>query len=902
MKKTLLTLSLSLFASIVFSQINISAFDSIGYHDCDSSEVFLYNTTPIQNQAVYYQWQINNNIYNVGTNQAPFALWLSSNQQYSAVLYAFSDPNYSNYLQAYTIVITVDTCGITDLFMNAYQDTIISCSQGAFNINASPIGGVAPYSYIWTVYYNNSLVNTYTNFGSQFYGPLDDGSIIEVFVTDANGNSYNNSIQVNTNSNISVYGTYSIISSDCSTTTIQFDATPNIQTTNYLWEIEYNGIVNTYTIPDPVITFPNSAQIVFASVTVFDLNNNNCSAVDYQTVYLTGGTSFNVFSDVGNNSTIPCVQGQCNFDITLTPIGGTGPYLYALDSGALDSSNVFTNLCSGSYSVTVEDATGCISNTSVSVSDAFGIQVYENSYFSSCDSNGTGGNNSYMQAESNVSATNTIWSDGYVGATYQNPTPGTYTYLITDPITGCSASGTFIVPSNNCYTISGNVYADLDGDCIFNNNDYAINSVWVDLADTNGNWLWIYDYTDVSGYFNITAPAGTYYFDVNGNNVSNFTQNCPASGFSVTVGPNNPNPVIEFFMTPPPPVQDLSISLYSFTTFTPGFPYWAYISYCNPGTMPMTGTVVMNYDANLTYVAASSTGAVDDPVNNTLTWTFTGLNPSQCATLYPDFTCSTSAVLGSVMSNTVVINPLAGDVTPANNTAYVIDTVVGSWDPNDKAVYPQAGMSVDEKDHDYTIRFQNKGTAPATFVIVRDDLDNSLDLQTLRNVSASHNFVLTVENTDELVFTFNNIMLPAEQDDTEGSNGSIHFTISQNEDLPLGTIIENTAAIYFDFNEPVLTNTTVNTIIEKMTSIEKVDRAASVSVYPNPNNGLFNVAASSKIKSINVYNLIGKSIFEVENLQNKKAILNLQKSPMGVYLLKVETERGTLVHKITISK
>ena len=87
-----------------------------------------------------------------------------------------------------------------------------------------------------------------------------------------------------------------------------------------------------------------------------------------------------------------------------------------------------------------------------------------------------------------------------------------------------------------------------------------------------------------------------------------------------------------------------------------------------------------------------------------------------------------------------------------------------------------------------------------------------------------------------------------------------------------------------------------------MTIIKKIGRAASGSVYPNPDNGLFNVAASSKIKSINVYNLIGKSIFEVENLQNKKAILNLQKSPMGVYLLKVETERGTLVHKITISK
>lgn len=899
MKKILLSLSLSMMSFVVFSQINFYVSDSIGYHDCDSSQVFLYNTTPTQNPPVYYQWEINNTIYNVGTSQVSFETWVSNYQFNYAILYAYSDPNYTINIGVYTHTIVTDTCSsITDVNLYSSQDSTINCFAAYFNFDAIPIGGTAPYSYIWSVYSGTQLLNTYTNFGNSFYAAVNDGNTVEVVVTDANGNNYTNGTDVSVSNNIQVTSSYNLINVDCSNTTIQFDAFANFQTTVYLWEIEYNGVVNTYTIPNPTVVVPNSSQIVYATVTVYD--NANCSAFTTNLVTLTGGGSFNVISDVINNSNNQCVQGLCDFEILLTPTGGTGPYLYALDSGVLDSSNVFSNLCAGIYIATIQDATGCITDLSVYVSDVQGIQVFENSYFSSCDSNSTGGNNSYMQAY--ASATTTVWSDGFVGSVYQNPTPGTYNYIVTDPNSGCTASGTIIVPSNNCYTISGNVYADLDGDCIFNNNDYAINSVWVDLADSTGNWLWIYDYTDANGYYNISAPAGTYYFDVNGNNVSNFTQNCPASGYSVTIGPNNPNPVIDFFMTPPPPVQDLSVSLYSFTTFTPGFPYWAYVSYCNPGTMPMSGTVVMNYDANLTYVAGSSAGAVNDPVNNTLTWTFTNLNPSQCATVYPDFTCSTSAALGTTMSNTVIVNPIAGDATPSNNTAYVIDTVVGSWDPNDKAVYPQAGMTINEKDHDYTIRFQNKGTAPATFVIVRDDLDDNLDLQTLRNVSASHNFVLTVENTDELVFTFNNIMLPAEQDDTTGSNGSIHFTISQKENLPIGTVIENTAAIYFDFNEPVITNTTVNTIIEKTTGINKVNQEADVSVYPNPNNGLFNVSASSKIKSIKVYNLIGKSIFETNDLNNKKAIVNLQNINSGIYLLKTETEKGIIVKKITLSK
>lgn len=901
MKKTLLTLVLSFFAFIAFSQISFYVTDSIGYHDCDSSQVFIYNNTQPQTTfQIYYQWQINGVVTNVGTSQAPFETWVSNNQSNFALLYAYSDPNYQVNLGVYTHVINTDTCGITDLLITANQDSAINCSQGVFTINASPFGGVAPYSFIWTVYNsNNVLLNTYTSFGSQFTQTLDDGSTVEVTVSDSNGSSYTDAIQLNTNSNITVTGTFLEVSSDCTNTTFQFDATTNIQTTLYLWEIEYNGIITTFNTPTPIITVPNSAQIVIASVTVYDLNNGNCSASNTVVATITANGGFNVISDVINTSTIPCIQGQCDFEILLTPTSGTGPYLFALDSGILNSSNVFTNICPGQYMATVEDATGCSTTLSVYVADVLGVQVYENSYFSSCDSNGTGGNNSFIQAY--ASGANTVWSDGTIGNTYQNPAPGTYTYIVTDPNTGCTASGTFIVPSNNCYTISGNVYADLNGDCIFNNNDYALNSVWVDLTDAAGTWLWIYDYTTSNGAYSITAPAGTYYFDINGNNVTNFTQTCPASGFSVTIGPNNPNPVIDFYMTPPPPIQDLSISLFSFTTFTPGFPYWAYISYCNPGTTTMSGTIVMNYDANLTYVTGSSAGAVNDSVNNTLIWTFTGLNPSQCSTLYPDFVCSTSAVLGTTMSNTVVVNPIIGDVTPTNNTAYVIDTVVGSWDPNDKAVYPQAGMTIEEKNHDYTIRFQNKGTAPATLVVVRDDLDDNLDLQSLRNVSASHNFVMTIENTDELVFTFNNIMLPAEQDDLIGSNGDIHFTITQKDNLPIGTVIENTAGIYFDFNEPVITNTTINTIIEKTTDIGNLSPKSEVVVYPNPSIGLINIIADTKINAITVYNLIGKEVFKASNLLSSKAFISLKNSADGVYLIKTETETGIRVNRITLT-
>jgi hypothetical protein len=61
-------------------------------------------------------------------------------------------------------------------------------------------------------------------------------------------------------------------------------------------------------------------------------------------------------------------------------------------------------------------------------------------------------------------------------------------------------------------------------------------------------------------------------------------------------------------------------------------------------------------------------------------------------------------------------------------------------------------------------------------------------------------------------FNFPNINLPDSLSDEAGSKGFVRFKVKLKDNLPLGTTIENTAYIYFDFNAPIITNTTVNTI------------------------------------------------------------------------------------------
>ncbi len=137
---------------------------------------------------------------------------------------------------------------------------------------------------------------------------------------------------------------------------------------------------------------------------------------------------------------------------------------------------------------------------------------------------------------------------------------------------------------------------------------------------------------------------------------------------------------------------------------------------------------------------------------------------------------------------------------------------IGSFDPNDKQGFP-TGVGDDHNIRpgqaiDYLIRFQNTGTDTAFTVQIQDTLSAFLDPTTIRLGGSSHAFTWNLSGQGVINFTFNNIMLPDSNMNEPLSHGFVQFNISPYSTLPLGSRIENDAAIYFDFNEPVITNTT----------------------------------------------------------------------------------------------
>ena len=146
-----------------------------------------------------------------------------------------------------------------------------------------------------------------------------------------------------------------------------------------------------------------------------------------------------------------------------------------------------------------------------------------------------------------------------------------------------------------------------------------------------------------------------------------------------------------------------------------------------------------------------------------------------------------------------------------------------AYDPNDKQVFPpgyaEPHFISPDTTLEYTIRFQNTGNFFAQNVVVVDTISEYLDLSSLEIIDNTHAMETIIDHDSrEVKFTFPEIFLPDSTCCGEESIGSFVFRVRLNPDLPSGTLIENTAHIFFDANPAIVTNTTWNTVFTCSTS------------------------------------------------------------------------------------
>ena len=366
----------------------------------------------------------------------------------------------------------------------------------------------------------------------------------------------------------------------------------------------------------------------------------------------------------------------------------------------------------------------------------------------------------------------------------------------TNNINGCTAYP----------VIAGYVFYDANSNGVKETNEFYKGKTKIQLS--NGNIT----FTNDSGYYEIgtttlgsftLTPSNTFFNIVPASKTFNFTS------FDTTVFQN-------FAYRPSATAVDsmqVSITPLFSWVVKPGFNYGYWIDALNVGSGNFGATTIkVTYDnAKLVFDSSSNHSVVNS--GNTITLSLTSFPIGARVPFRVYFTAKTNLTIGDTAKAKVIISD--GTHTVSDSTFGI---VASSFDPNDKTATPRLSPSqvVSGKYIDYVIRYQNTGNAPADHVVVTDTLSSQLQANTLEIVSTSHQTKTTIIG-NAVSFEMLNIMLPASSANEIKSHGFIRFRIKPKNTLVLGDSIKNKAAIYFDYNSPVITNNAITQIKNEST-------------------------------------------------------------------------------------
>ncbi len=243
-----------------------------------------------------------------------------------------------------------------------------------------------------------------------------------------------------------------------------------------------------------------------------------------------------------------------------------------------------------------------------------------------------------------------------------------------------------------------------------------------------------------------------------------------------------------------------------------------------------------------------------------------------------------------------------------DNSPTVAQTCVivrNSFDPNDKTGYPLGygnNHLIDQNQNlTYKIRFQNTGNDTAFKIVIRDTIDTRyLDMESIQFGASSHKYMPMLYDKNILQFTFDNILLPDSFRNEPASNGFVQFKIKQKKDLPIGTKIENSAGIYFDFNAPIVTNLATHTIgksiFNSVKTLEINDNIAEVEVSPNPFEAETNfiIKGHTPLSMGGVFSLFDLNGRLLRHVFYDKNVYKLERKNLnsGMYIYKIQTKEG----------
>jgi hypothetical protein len=513
---------------------------------------------------------------------------------------------------------------------------------------------------------------------------------------------------------------------------------------------------------------------------------------------------------------------------------------------------------------------------------------------------------------SSINAPQIASSNGAGFSALSNMPGGFWGNNIPGPFTSSSPDGclTFRFISDSSIVMAGwtaNVTCEQDDDKIILIAFVDSNNNGIKDADevnfSNGSFL--YDLNDAGTPMTGYSPTGQYaIYDSNPSNsydINYQLQSSYAPYYSagttnytnVTIPVGSLYQILYFPITVIQGYNDVTVSIVSQNPPPrPGFTYTNKIVYKNMGLTPTSGTLTFVKGAAVTITNISQVGTTS--TTNGFTYAFTNLAPNETRYITVTMQVPTlpTVALGDLITNSSTITAPADDIDLENNSFSITQTIVGSYDPNDKMeAHGGRILITDYNPSDYlfyTIRFQNEGTAAAEFVIIEDLLDAQIDEATVQMVSASHAYVMTRMN-NQIIWDFRNINLAPKSVNEPESMGYVLFKAKLKPGIEVGDIVPNTANIFFDFNPAIVTNTFNTEFVAPLSTVTFSDN--NFALYPNPAKGLVTIElqnTTETIQKISITDVLGKTVRYIENSTNLNTI-NVSDLTNGVYFVEITT-------------
>jgi uncharacterized repeat protein (TIGR01451 family) len=367
--------------------------------------------------------------------------------------------------------------------------------------------------------------------------------------------------------------------------------------------------------------------------------------------------------------------------------------------------------------------------------------------------------------------------------------------------------------------VTGTIYVDQTlPNCTQNTNDPAVAYQGVKVLSM-GNILKSKFYSNKSGLYDVCLQPGNYTVELDTLD-SYYTTSCPVGGsYSVVSGTSSALTGNDFALHCKPGFDLGTLGANAQKEFFPGEDniinfFSGVLSSLNGfscNTANLAGSISIQFAGPITYQGMQPGALAPTTVGaNTLTWNIANFGTLNMSTDFAiKFHTMAVAQSGDQIRFTITVLPTANDNNPSNNIFNQCFTVVNSHDPNYKEVSPTSIKNAPYTDWlNYTVHFQNTGTAPAHNIQLKDTLDPSIDINSFQFITASHNCSASIDSNGIATFFFFDIMLADSISNEPQSHGWVKYRVKLKDSLPSEIDIKNTASIYFDFNPAVVTNTT----------------------------------------------------------------------------------------------